>query len=277
MTRCAIIVVMMWRRPFVWRRSRASLRHPRRPTRRRSSSSSIGSRRRWARAGPMPCTSGVRRRAPIAPDDPVIQPAKIFDNVYAIGNVGTVAYVIQTSAGLMMIDALGANQVESDLLPGFTKLGLDPAQVKTILVAHGHADHFGGVGVLPAEVRFEGLRLGGGLDVDGDAAARPRPGSAAAGRAAQARWRAAGWRVSHARERQRARRRRARPHARLDGLHHSSPRSRRAARGRALRRIVADAGTAERRGDADLHRLGRVTSGRRRSTQASTRGCRTIR
>ena len=74
----------------------------------------------------------------------MIQPAKIFDNVYAIGNVGTVAYVIQTSAGLMMIDALGANQVESDLLPGFTKLGLDPAQVKTILVAHGHADHFGG-------------------------------------------------------------------------------------------------------------------------------------
>ena len=41
-------------------------------------------------------------------DDPVIQPAKIFDNVYAIGNVGTVANVIQTSAGLMMIDALGA-------------------------------------------------------------------------------------------------------------------------------------------------------------------------
>ncbi len=78
------------------------------------------------------------------PDDPVIQPAKIFDNVYAIGNTGTVVYVIQTSAGLMMIDALGANQVESDLLPGFTKLGLDPSQVKTILVAHGHADHFGG-------------------------------------------------------------------------------------------------------------------------------------
>ena len=78
------------------------------------------------------------------PDDPVIQPAKLFDNVYAIGNVGTVAYVIQTSAGLMMIDALGANQVESDLLPGFAKLGLDPAQVKTILVGHGHADHFGG-------------------------------------------------------------------------------------------------------------------------------------
>jgi metallo-beta-lactamase class B len=78
------------------------------------------------------------------PDDAVIQPAKIFDNVYAIGNIGTVAYVIQTSAGLLMIDALGANQVESELLPGFAKLGLDPAQVKVILVGHGHADHFGG-------------------------------------------------------------------------------------------------------------------------------------
>jgi len=95
---------------------------------------------RWGDAVHFWCEAPRANRA----DDPVIQPAKIFDNVYAIGNVGTVAYVIQTPAGLMMIDALGANQVESDLLPGFTKLGLDPAQVKTILVAHGHADHFGG-------------------------------------------------------------------------------------------------------------------------------------
>src|SRR5688572_9407417 len=95
---------------------------------------------RWADAVRFWCEAPRANR----PDDPVIQPAKIFDNVYAIGNVGTVAYVIQTSAGLMMIDALGANQVESDLLPEFTRLGLDPAQVKSILVAHGHADHFGG-------------------------------------------------------------------------------------------------------------------------------------
>jgi metallo-beta-lactamase class B len=95
---------------------------------------------RWADAVHFWCEAPRANR----PDDPAIQPARIFDNVYAIGNAGTVAYVIQTSAGLMMIDALGANQVQSDLLPGFTKLGLDPAQVKTILVGHGHADHFGG-------------------------------------------------------------------------------------------------------------------------------------
>ena len=79
-----------------------------------------------------------------SPNDPPIEPTKIFDNVYVIGNSGTVAYVLTTSAGLVMIDALGANQVETVLLPGFKTLGLDPAQVKAIIVGHGHADHFGG-------------------------------------------------------------------------------------------------------------------------------------
>jgi metallo-beta-lactamase class B len=81
---------------------------------------------------------------PNRPDDPVIPASKIFDNVYIIGNSGTAVYVIQTSAGLLMIDSLGADQVQTQLLPGFQKLGLDPANVKIILVGHGHADHFGG-------------------------------------------------------------------------------------------------------------------------------------
>jgi metallo-beta-lactamase class B len=79
-----------------------------------------------------------------SPNDPVIEPTKIFDNVYAIGNAGTVVYVITTSDGLLMFDSLGANQVDSQLLPGFQKLGLDPAKLKDVIVAHGHADHFGG-------------------------------------------------------------------------------------------------------------------------------------
>src|SRR5580765_5813232 len=78
------------------------------------------------------------------PDDPPIAPTKIFDDLYAIGNRGTTVYVARTSAGLLMIDALSANQVDSQLLPGFKTLGLDPAQVKIILVTHGHGDHFGG-------------------------------------------------------------------------------------------------------------------------------------
>ena len=44
---------------------------------------------------------------PNRPDDPVIPASKIFDNVYIIGNSGTAVYVVQTSAGLLMIDAPG--------------------------------------------------------------------------------------------------------------------------------------------------------------------------
>jgi metallo-beta-lactamase class B len=102
---------------------------------------------KWAYAVHFWCEAPRANRA----DDPVIEPTRIFDNVYALGNIGTTAYVIRTSAGLLMIDALGGGdqaattaQVESQLIPGFKKLGLDPAQVKMILVAHGHADHYGG-------------------------------------------------------------------------------------------------------------------------------------
>jgi metallo-beta-lactamase class B len=95
---------------------------------------------RWQEAVRFWCETPRPNRA----DDPLIEPTQIFDNVYAIGSIGTVAYVIRTTAGLLMIDALSANEVDTRLLPGFAKLGLDPSQVRVILVAHGHADHFGG-------------------------------------------------------------------------------------------------------------------------------------
>ncbi len=97
---------------------------------------------RWADTVRFWCEAPRANRA----DDPAIEPVRIFDNVYAIGSIGTVAYVIRTSAGLMMIDALSPDELETKLLPGFAKLGLDPAQVEIVLVGHGHADHFGGAG-----------------------------------------------------------------------------------------------------------------------------------
>ena len=77
-------------------------------------------------------------------NDPEIAPTKIFDNVYVIGNAGTTVYVVQTSNGLVMLDSLGTAQLETQLLPGFKKLGLDPANVRAVIMGHGHADHFGG-------------------------------------------------------------------------------------------------------------------------------------
>ena len=77
-------------------------------------------------------------------EDPLIEPVRIFDNVYAIGRTSTVVYVIATSEGLMLIDSGYADQVDSVLLPGMTRLGLDPQDIRYVVVLHGHADHYGG-------------------------------------------------------------------------------------------------------------------------------------
>ena len=77
-------------------------------------------------------------------DDPLIEPVRIFDNVYAIGRTSTVVYVIATTEGLMLIDSGYADQVDSVLLPGMARLGLDPQDIRYVVVLHGHADHYGG-------------------------------------------------------------------------------------------------------------------------------------
>ena len=77
-------------------------------------------------------------------NDPLIEPTKIFDNVYALGRAGTTVYVITTPAGLIMIDSGYQDQLESVLLAQMKQANLDPAQVKMIVLGHGHADHFGG-------------------------------------------------------------------------------------------------------------------------------------
>jgi len=78
------------------------------------------------------------------PTDPLIEPAKLFDNLYAFGRSGTVVYALTTSAGIILIDSGYANEVETVLVAQMKAVGLDPAQVKTIILTHGHGDHFGG-------------------------------------------------------------------------------------------------------------------------------------
>src|SRR6266581_3122737 len=88
------------------------------------------------------CPIGAARaNSQTAPD---LEPIKIFDNVYAIGNSETTTYVLPTSEGVVLIDSGFENKVESTLVPQLQKIGLDPAKVKYILLGHGHADHFGG-------------------------------------------------------------------------------------------------------------------------------------
>jgi metallo-beta-lactamase class B len=95
---------------------------------------------RWAEAATYFCAESS---IPNRPTDPAIEPTRLFDNLAVIGSVGTAIYVLQTSAGLIMIDAGYPDQIESVLLPGLKALQFDPAQVRYVIVLHGHSDHFG--------------------------------------------------------------------------------------------------------------------------------------
>ena len=96
----------------------------------------------WAEAFDFICAPNAGRAN--SPTDPVIEPARVFDNLYVVGRTSTVVWVVATSAGLVLIDAGYGDQLESVLLPGLKTLGLDPAQVRYVIVGHGHGDHFGG-------------------------------------------------------------------------------------------------------------------------------------
>lgn len=76
-------------------------------------------------------------------DDPVLTPTRVFDDVYALGRTSTVVWAFATPDGILLIDAGYPDQLESVLLPGLRAVGLDPADVKYVLIAHGHSDHYG--------------------------------------------------------------------------------------------------------------------------------------
>jgi metallo-beta-lactamase class B len=78
------------------------------------------------------------------PDDPLLEPTRIFDNVSVIGRAGTAVFAITTSGGIVLIDSGYYDQLQTVLLPGLKALGLDESNVKYILHGHGHGDHMGG-------------------------------------------------------------------------------------------------------------------------------------
>jgi metallo-beta-lactamase class B len=88
------------------------------------------------------CVAGnARAQNNNAPD---LDPVRLFDNVYAVGNSETAVYALTSSEGIVLLDAGFENKAEAVLVPQLQKVGLDPARVKYILLGHGHADHFGG-------------------------------------------------------------------------------------------------------------------------------------
>lgn len=92
------------------------------------------------------------------PELPIIPATRFFDNLSYVGDEFVGCFVLETSEGLILLDCMfpdadTAAQVEALPFPsmryanilenGLRDIGLNPYDIKLILVTHGHCDHYG--------------------------------------------------------------------------------------------------------------------------------------
>ena len=68
-------------------------------------------------------------------------PVKVFDNLYWLGTKVHSSWALKTSAGIILIDTLYDYAVGPEIVDGMKKVGLNPADVKYVIINHGHGDH----------------------------------------------------------------------------------------------------------------------------------------
>lgn len=80
------------------------------------------------------------------------EPSKLFDDVYYVGRRGVGVLVVTTTEGLVLIDSMDpVDADEKHIVPGLLELGFHPEDIHTIILTHGHIDHFAGAARLQAK------------------------------------------------------------------------------------------------------------------------------
>lgn len=69
-------------------------------------------------------------------------PYQVVPNVYYVGNQYVGSYLLDTEEGMVLID-VAMQETAYLLLESIRKLGFDPANIKKVLITHGHIDHCG--------------------------------------------------------------------------------------------------------------------------------------
>jgi metallo-beta-lactamase class B len=103
------------------------------------------------------------------------EPMKVFDNLYFVGQKAVTTWALTTSAGIVLIDAGYPERFDDTLVAGLRKVGLDPRRITAALIAHEHADHFGGARLLQERFGTTIYMSRAGWD-----ALEPKPGAAPA-------------------------------------------------------------------------------------------------
>jgi len=97
-----------------------------------------------------------------ARDTWITEPAKVFDNLYFVGTKIHSSWALTTSDGIILIDTLYEYASDDAIVGGLKKLGLDPANVKYVIVSHAHGDHVGGAKLM--QDRFKSRLVMGAPD-----------------------------------------------------------------------------------------------------------------
>jgi metallo-beta-lactamase class B len=100
------------------------------------------------------------------------EPMKVFDNLYFVGQKAVTTWALTTSDGIVLIDAGYPERFDDTLVAGLMKLGLDPRRIRAALIAHEHADHFGGARLLQERFNTSIYMSRAGWD-----ALEPKPGA----------------------------------------------------------------------------------------------------
>jgi len=116
--------------------------------------------------------------APATPDRAgwYASPYRVFDNLYWLGTRQHSSWALRTNAGILLIDTNFSWAIEPEIVEGLTKLGLNPRDVKYVIISHAHGDHDQGAALLQS--RYGAKVVMGAADWD---ATLQRPANAAGG------------------------------------------------------------------------------------------------
>ena len=88
--------------------------------------------------------------------------AKVFDNLYFVGGKIHSSWALTTSEGIIILDTIYPYNSEELIVGGLQRLGLDPEDIKYVIIAHAHGDHIGGSEML--QTRYGAHVVMGGAD-----------------------------------------------------------------------------------------------------------------
>ena len=91
-------------------------------------------------------------------------PAKVFDNLYFVGGRVHSAWALTTREGIILLDTLYPYNSEELIIGGMKKVGLDPKDIKYLIVSHAHQDHIGGAEMI--QTRYKPRVVMSGPDWD---------------------------------------------------------------------------------------------------------------